>query len=112
MSRLPPKMEQQAAIEAKKYHVLPISTNGRSFSVETFALGNLAGQAHDVVCKSDNGREVWRTRIFERMYEPMLETDVQDVFAVDLYFVNDKVIVKLEYHEPIELQMADGQLLQ
>lgn len=110
MSRLPPKMEQLAAIKAKKYNVLPIVSKGRNFSVETITLKKLTGQAHDVVCKAENGSEIWRTRIFERLYEPTLETDVQEVFVVDLYMQNDKVVVKLEHHNPFSLNAKTGEM--
>ncbi len=109
MSRIPPKMEQKAAIKAKVYHVLPVSANGKVYSVETLAFQNGKGQLHEVICQSDRGKEVWRTRIYERKYEPMLETDVQDVFVVDLYLQEEKLVVKLEYHEPIALAAANGQ---
>lgn len=111
MSRIPPKMEQKAAIKAKVYHVLPVTINQKVYSVETFRLGELAGQAHEVVCKSIDGKEIWRTRIYESLFEPMLETDVQEVYVLDLYLKGEKVFVKLEYREVIILDATSGRLI-
>jgi hypothetical protein len=104
-------MEQMAAIKAKVYHVLPVSVNKKVYSLETVSLGELTGQAHEVVCKSDDRKEIWRTRVYEQLYEPMLETDVQEVYAVDLYLEGDKVVVKLEYREALLVDAISGQLL-
>lgn len=111
MSRLPPRMEQKAALNAKIYYVVPVTVNEKVYAVETVRLGELIGQAHEVVCKTIDGKEIWRTRIYERLFEPMQETDVQEVYVVDLYLKGEKVFVKLEYREVMVLDAGTGQLI-
>ncbi len=111
MSRIPPRMEQRAAIQAKVYHVLPVSTGGKVFSVESSLLENITGQIHEVVCTTEEGHEIWRTRIFEKQFEPMLETDVQEVFVVDLFLKKGNIGVTLEHRNPIFLNESTGQIL-
>lgn len=74
-------MEQPAAIQAKVYHVLPVSTGDKVFSVESSLLENITG------------------------------TDVQEVYVVDLFLKEGNVGVTLEHRNRIFLNGSTGQIL-
>ena len=110
-SRCPPQMKQKAAINAGVYSVLPITVGEKTYSLETLTIGELQAQAHEVVCKTKGGAEIWRTRIYENTFNTDVETDVQEVYAVDLYVKDNIVGVELEYRDPIFVDAATGKLL-
>ncbi len=110
-SRTAPRMEQTAAVKAGVYHVIPVLDEGISYSIETIFLSAPDGMEHVLVANDLNGNQRWRSLVYQRTYEPHLETDVQQVFVVDLYVKGSEVVVKIEYREPISFNKKSGERL-
>ncbi|HEY9049327.1 MAG TPA: hypothetical protein VIN08_25670 [Ohtaekwangia sp.] len=107
-SRIPPRMEQAAAIQAGVYYVLPVEENGITYDVIQVDTTEPPGETHAVQATTASGEIRWTTTIYSRSYIPHLETDVQQVFAVDLYIEQDYICVKLEHRPVIRIHKQSG----
>lgn len=108
MSRVPPKMEQLAAIKANVYHVLPVAEKGLTFSIDIVFTENPRTSEHFLVATNFENRVTWRSSIYRHVYDETLEGDVQDIFVVDLRIERDDVVVKLEYHGTFRFNKETG----
>lgn len=109
MSRTPPKMKQLAAINAKVYHTLPVTENGVTFSVEEEFLEQPRTSRHFVKAVDAKGDLRWRTLAHSKIYNEMLEGDVQDVFVVDLFVRENHLVVEFEYPGVFRFDLITGQ---
>lgn len=109
MSRLPPKMEQKEAIEARLYNVLPIKVNGLTYFIKQISIDEPAGIKYILEAKDDADLLVWATEVYNKVFIPFLEKDVQDVFVVNLYREEEYIAVKLEYAEPLYFSLKTGE---
>jgi hypothetical protein len=99
MSRSAPRIEQY--VDGKKvegYCVIPIQRDGVTYALveekKTNEDGSPTGQSWTLEAKNDaTGDVLWGTVLCERVFEPMLETDVQETYPVDLAFLNEGVLV-------------------
>ncbi|MBS1486881.1 MAG: hypothetical protein JST43_04770 [Bacteroidetes bacterium] len=108
MSRSAPRMEQQAAIKAGLFHVLPVTENGMTYQMVSEQTDHPRMCKHILVATDITGKVKWRTTVHQVIYIEELEGDVQDVFVVDLYLKEEYVAVKLEYREPYYFSKETG----
>ncbi len=109
MSRIPPKMEQLAAIKAKVYHVLPVVENGITYSVDEVITEKPKTSEYFLTATDAQKNVKWKTSIYRFIYDEVLETDVQDIFVVDLYVDGKYITVKLEYRGAFRFDKNTGQ---
>jgi hypothetical protein len=109
MSRMPPRMEQLAAIEAKVYHVLPIVEDGITYSVEEVITEKPKKSEYFLLATDALKHVKWKTAIYHFVYDETLETDVQDIFVVDLFLDEKFVTVKFEYLGTFRFDKKTGQ---
>lgn len=64
-----------------------------------------------IVMKDKAGDLGWRTKIFERMYNKALETDVQDIHLKSLKIEDNVVIATDEKGESYKLDLIYGTLI-
>lgn len=110
-SRIPPRMIQTGAREAGVYHVLPVQENGIVYTVSSAPMNGTAGEVHYATASDTTGRELWKTQFYSREYIPDLETDVQNIFIVDLYVTDQHVCIKPEHGALITIEKQSGKLL-
>ena len=110
-SRIPPRMIQTGAREAGVYHVLPVQENGIVYTVSSAPMNGTAGEVHYATASDTTGRELWKTQFYSREYIPDLETDVQNIFIVDLYVTDQHVCIKPEHGALITIEKHTGKLL-
>jgi hypothetical protein len=109
MSRIPPRMEQLAAIKARVFHVLPVLADGITYSVEQVTSENPKTSEHFLLATDAQHQMKWKTSIYHFDYDEILETDVQDIFVVDLYVDERYVTVKLEYNGTFRFDKITGE---
>jgi hypothetical protein len=109
MSRIPPKMAQLAAIKAKVYHVLPVVENGITYSVEEVITEKPKTSEYFLTTTDTQKNVIWRTSIYSFIYDEILETDVQDIFVIDLYVDGKYITVKLEHRSTFRFDKNTGQ---
>jgi hypothetical protein len=108
MSRIAPKMEQLEAIKAKVYHVLPVIDGSVTFSVEKQTKEEPKTSEHFLVATDAQKCVKWKTSTYRFVYNENLETDVQDVFVVNLYVDGKYIVVKLEYNGTFRFDKSTG----
>jgi hypothetical protein len=109
MSRMPPRMEQLTAIKAKVNHVLPLVEDGITYSVEEVITEKPKTSEYFLLATDAQKKVKWKTSIYHFIYNETLETDVQDIFVVDLYVDGKHINVKLEYRGVFRFDKDTGQ---
>jgi hypothetical protein len=109
MSRIPPKMEQLAAINARVYHVLPVVDDGIAYSVEEMITEKPKTSEYFLLAIDAQKNVKWKTSIYRFIYNEILETDVQDIFVIDLYIEGKYIVVKFEYEGTFRFDKDKGQ---
>jgi hypothetical protein len=109
MSRIPPKMEQLEAIKAKVYHVLPVLEDGIAYSVDEVITENPKTSEYFLTASDTRKKVKWKTSIYRFIYNEILETDVQDIFVIDLYIDGKYIVVKFEYEGTFRFDKNTGQ---
>ncbi len=109
MSRLPPMLEQLINGKiVKGANLLPVESNGIVYSIYTKTIPNEQGRLYkqeiSLEAKKINGEILWKTVLYTKIFNEMLETDVQVRYPVDICFDNNNinVIVKFEHYSDIE----------
>jgi hypothetical protein len=110
-SRTAPRMEQLSAREAGVYHVLPVQENGILYSLTSARMDGNVGEVHHAIASDTSGKELWKTQFYSREYIPHLETDVQNIFIVDLYISGQHVCIKPEHGSMITIDKLTGQII-
>jgi hypothetical protein len=108
MSRIPPKMEQLAAIKANVYHVLPIVEDGITYSIDEVRTEKPKASEYFLLAMDAQMNMKWKTSVYRFIYNEILETDVQDIFVVDLYVDGKYLTVKLEYQGTFYFDKTTG----
>jgi hypothetical protein len=109
MSRIAPKMEQLEAIKAKVYHVLPVVEDGITYSVEQVITEKPKTSDFFLLAMDAQKNVNWKTSIYRFIYNEILETDVQDIFVIDLYIEGKYIVVKFEYEGTFRFDKDTGQ---
>jgi hypothetical protein len=109
MSRIPPKMEQLAAIKAKVYHVLPVVDDGITYSVKEVITEKPKTSEYFLLATDTQKNVKWKTSIYRFVYNEIWETDVQDIFVIDLYIDGKYIRVKFEYQGTFGFDKDTGQ---
>ncbi|MBS1950029.1 MAG: hypothetical protein JST37_03400 [Bacteroidetes bacterium] len=108
MSRVPPKIEQPSAIKAKVFHVLPVEEDGITYTVSVVYAEKPKTSEHFLTATDAGKNIIWKTSVYYYKYNEALETDVQDIFVVDLYIEGNEVAVKLEYCGILRFEKTTG----
>ncbi len=108
MSRIPPKMEQLAAIKAKVYQVLPVVEDGITYSVKEVITEKPKTSEYFLLATDAQKKVKWKTSIHHFIYDEILETDVQDIFVIDLYIDGKYIVVKFEYQGTFRFDKDTG----
>jgi hypothetical protein len=108
MSRIPPKMEQLAAIKAKVYQVLPVVEDSVTYSVNEVITEKPKTSEYFLLANDAQKEMKWKTSIYRFTYNETLETDVQDIFVIDLYIDGKYIVVKFEYQGTFRFDKDTG----
>jgi hypothetical protein len=108
MSRIAPKMEQLAAIKAKVYHVLPVLEDGITYSVDEVTTESPKTSEYFLTASDTQKNVKWKKSIYRFIYNEILETDVQDIFVIDLYIEGKYIVVKFEYEGTFRFDKDTG----
>jgi hypothetical protein len=108
MSRIPPKMEQLAAIKAKVYHVLPVVEEGITYSIDEVRTEKPKTSEFFLLATDAQKNVKWKASVYRLIYNEILETDVQDIFVVDLYVDGKHITVKLEHQGTFRFDRDTG----
>jgi hypothetical protein len=89
--------------------VIPVRYRGMIYSAPPFTKESSGKplqrggyiEAHD----AKSGKLLWRVRIYKTRYNPLLETDVQDVFITKLFLEDDTLIVADEKNRTFHLDL-------
>lgn len=58
-----------------------------------------------------NGKQVWKTKLYEIVYIPHMETDVQWVYIKKLYIQNNQLIAINEDNDKYKIDLKTGKVL-
>lgn len=58
-----------------------------------------------------NGQEIWKNAIYKVSYNPILETDVQDVYITKLEVINGILLVRNEENATYKVDLKTGKVI-
>ena len=90
--------------------VKPVVYKGVKYSV---ALAENNNPAMGIIEATDikTGKQVWKTKVYEIVYIPHLETDVQWVYITKLYIEKNQLVAINETNDKYRIDLKTGKVL-